>query len=325
MLSAPWSMLVVVVLSTVGIYLTLIVLSRIAGLRSFSQMTNFDFAATVAFGSITATTATSSQVSLTQGMVALAVLFATQSLLAYLRKRGRFESWADNRPLLLMEGSHELQENLARAQMTRNDLYAKLRLAGVTQLDQVQAVVLETTGEVSVLTVDPDGREVEPRLLASVDGPQPPRNASRPNLRATRAKPVQQAPAPSRPSGPRVLPGAARRARVDALAVPRGRASSPARDAAGALELLWRRRCGPQVSPSARTEARGRLIAAMSLPLSAECLLGCLTREAPARRVAPAGVFSGPRADVLGGCGARRPELGAGAVEDEPVDDQQDE
>ncbi|WP_007027423.1 DUF421 domain-containing protein [Saccharomonospora iraqiensis] len=167
---ASWQTLALVAVSTVAIYLALIGFSRVAGLRSFSQMTNFDFAATVAFGSITATTATSPDISLAQGALALAVLFATQSLLAYLRKRPRVERLADNRPLLLIQDEHELSENLDRAQMTRNDLYAKLRLAGVTHLDQVDVAVLETTGEVSVLRVDPDGRRVDPRLLANVEG-----------------------------------------------------------------------------------------------------------------------------------------------------------
>ncbi|SDP93871.1 Uncharacterized membrane protein YcaP, DUF421 family [Actinopolyspora xinjiangensis] len=173
-LHVSWQTLALVAISTVSIYVALIAFSRIAGLRSFSQMTNFDYAATVAFGSITATTAVSSEVSLLQGMFALAALFTTQSLLAYLRKHGRVERLSDNRPLLLMDGCRELRENLDQAQMTRNDLYAKLRLAGITRLEQVEAVVLETTGEVSVLTVDPEGRPVDSKLLASVDGPQPP-------------------------------------------------------------------------------------------------------------------------------------------------------
>ncbi|KGI81594.1 hypothetical protein IL38_10210 [Actinopolyspora erythraea] len=173
-LHVSWQTLALVAVSTVSIYVSLIAFSRIAGLRSFSQMTNFDYAATVAFGSITATTAVSSEVSLLQGMFALAALFTTQSLLAYLRKHGRVERISDNRPLLLMDGPRELRENLDQAQMTRNDLYAKLRLAGITRLEQIEAVVLETTGEVSVLTVDPEGRPVDSRLLSSVDGPQPP-------------------------------------------------------------------------------------------------------------------------------------------------------
>ncbi len=169
-LVAPWETLALVAVGTVGIYLTLIVFSRIAGLRSFAQMTNFDMAATVAFGSIIATTATSTSTSLLQGVVALAVLFTVQALIAQVRRRGVGERTADNRPLLLMSGAQVLSDNLARAQMTHNDLRSKLRLAGVTRIAQIRAVVLETTGEVSVLAADPENPPIDLDLFSSVEG-----------------------------------------------------------------------------------------------------------------------------------------------------------
>lgn len=169
-LGASWGTIGIVALSTVGIYLALILFSRIAGLRSFAQMTNFDLAATVTFGSMAATTSISTEVSLWQGAVGMAVLFAVQALIAYLRRRKRIEDVVDNRPLLLMDGSEVLTESLAAARMTEDDLRSKLRLAGVVRVEQVAAVVLETTGSVSVLTVDAEGRSLDPVILNSVRG-----------------------------------------------------------------------------------------------------------------------------------------------------------
>ncbi|WP_019852644.1 DUF421 domain-containing protein [Actinopolyspora mortivallis] len=163
-----WTVLVVVVVGTVGMYLVLILFSRLAGLRSFAQMTNFDLAATVAFGSIIATTAVSGSTPLVQGAVALGTLFLVQWLVARARGRRRWEGLVDNWPLLLMDGPEILYDNLRKAQMTRNDLLSKLRLAGVTHFDQVGAAVLEASGDVSVLLRGADGREVSPELLASV-------------------------------------------------------------------------------------------------------------------------------------------------------------
>ena len=169
-LTASWETLLVVVVGTVGIYLALVMFSRAAGLRSFAQMTNFDMAATIAFGSIVATTAASTSTSLLQGVVALAVLFAAQSLIARLRRRKPVANAVDGGPLLLMSGTQVLRDNLARAQMTRNDLRSKLRLAGVTRFEQVCAVVLEATGEVSVLTAEPGDPPLDLDLMLSVEG-----------------------------------------------------------------------------------------------------------------------------------------------------------
>ncbi|WP_461144572.1 DUF421 domain-containing protein [Salinifilum aidingensis] len=169
-LGSSGNTIAVVVISTIGVYLALILFSRIAGLRSFAEMTNFDLAATVIFGSMSATTAVSTSTSLLQGVVALAVLFAVQAGIAYLRRRKRVERTVDSRPLLLMDGTTVLTGNLARARMTDDDLRSKLRLAGVVRSEQVAAVVLETTGTVSVLTVDAQGRSLDPTLLQSVAG-----------------------------------------------------------------------------------------------------------------------------------------------------------
>lgn len=169
-LGSSWSTVLLIAISTIGVYLALIAFSRIAGLRSFADMTNFDMAATIIFGSMSATTAVTMSTSLLEGVVGLGVLFAVQALLAWMRRRKRFERAVDNRPLLLMDGTEVLTSNLALARMTDDDLRSKLRMAGVVRSEQVAAVVLETTGSVSVLTVDPVGRALDPTLLQAVRG-----------------------------------------------------------------------------------------------------------------------------------------------------------
>ncbi|MFB9802290.1 DUF421 domain-containing protein [Streptomonospora salina] len=151
-------------------YLGLITFSKLAGLRSFSEMTNFDLAATVAFGSMLATTIVNPEVSLLQGGVALAVLFTVQAAVAQARFRFRLQLLLENRPLLLMRDSRMLPKNLRKARMTENDLRSKLRLAGVTSVEHVSAAVLETTGDVSVLLENADGRPLDTDLLTSVAG-----------------------------------------------------------------------------------------------------------------------------------------------------------
>ncbi|MFB6098832.1 MAG: YetF domain-containing protein [Salinibacter sp.] len=55
-----------------------------------------------------------------------------------------------------MDGPEVLSDNLCRANMTEADLRAKLREANVTRLAQVRAVVMGSTGDVSVLHAHPD-------------------------------------------------------------------------------------------------------------------------------------------------------------------------
>jgi uncharacterized membrane protein YcaP (DUF421 family) len=157
--------IVVVVLSALSVYLAVIVATRIVGLRSFSKMSAFDFAMTVAIGSIIASVATGG-VGIVEGLLAIASLYALQFGVAWLRQRTEVMGIVDNRPLLLMHGTTILHDHLRRSRITESDLRAKLREAGILRFDQVHAVVLETTGDVSVLA----GGEVDPALLHDVIG-----------------------------------------------------------------------------------------------------------------------------------------------------------
>lgn len=163
--------LVMVVLTSVGIYLALMILTRLAGLRSFSKMSSFDFTITVAIGSLIATVVLSKDPPLVQGGFALAVLFAIQFSVSFLRSRSvSFAHIVDNDPLLLMAGDTVLHDNLRAARVTVNDLRAKLREANVIHPDEIRAVVMETTGDISVLHARPEGADLALGLLEEVRG-----------------------------------------------------------------------------------------------------------------------------------------------------------
>lgn len=156
--------------STLFIYVLAVLLTRVNGLRTFSKMSSFDFAITVAVGTVVASTALAPTPSLLEGGVALATLFGLQRLMSWLRVRTGASDVVDNQPLLLMVGPDFLYENLKAARVTRADILAKLREANVLDFDEVRAVVLETTGDISVLHGDPDEKKLNPALLEGVMG-----------------------------------------------------------------------------------------------------------------------------------------------------------
>lgn len=163
--------LVMVVISGVATYVAILLYTRLVGLRSFSKMSAADFAMTVAVGSLFASTISSPSPSLAVGLTAIAVLFFGQWGFAFLRmKSSLFSRWVDNEPLLLMRDGKVLDDNLKRANVTRNDLYAKLREANALRLSEVRAVVFETTGDISVLHSSSSDARLEPEVMTSVVG-----------------------------------------------------------------------------------------------------------------------------------------------------------
>ena len=140
-----------ILISTLGVYLFVVLLTRFFGKRSFSKMSSFDFACTIAIGSIIASTLLSKSVSLIEGVFGLTIIFLLQGVTAYLRRFSFFSDIVDNKPLFLMKGKEILWDNLKKAQVTEGDLRAKLREANVIELSEVKAVVFEATGDISVL------------------------------------------------------------------------------------------------------------------------------------------------------------------------------
>lgn len=145
-----------------GLFLTtagmvwVVLLVRINGLRSFSKMTNFDFVMTVAVGSLLASASqTTNWASFSQAAIAMATLFLVQSVTAWLRRRSdKIEAIMQNTPVILMRNGQIIDSALADTRVARSDLLAKLREANVLDMQQVRAVVLETTGDISVLHGD---------------------------------------------------------------------------------------------------------------------------------------------------------------------------
>ncbi|MDX1418436.1 MAG: DUF421 domain-containing protein [Rubricoccaceae bacterium] len=168
-LNAPTDTLLATVWTAAGVYLAVLVYTRLAGLRSFAKMSGFDFAMTVAIGSVVASSILTEKPALVQAAVALGAIYGFQYLVGKMRITWRWaERLVDNRPLLLMVDGEMLEANMRKARVTADDLWAKLREANVLALDEVRAVVLETTGDISVLHGEAGGKALEGRLLSGV-------------------------------------------------------------------------------------------------------------------------------------------------------------
>ncbi|WP_099827833.1 DUF421 domain-containing protein [Oceaniglobus indicus] len=152
-------------LSVIGLF-WIILLVRVVGLRSFSKMTNFDFVMTVAMGSLLAGASQSQQwTGFLQTLTSMACLFAVQYTVSRLRRWSpRLDELVQNTPVLLMKDGVILHDALRATRVAEEDLIAKLREANALELSSVRAVVLETTGNISVL----HGEQVDEKLFMGV-------------------------------------------------------------------------------------------------------------------------------------------------------------
>jgi len=141
-----------VIVSVFGIFTTIIIITRIFGLRTFAKMSSFDFASTIAVGSILASIVINKDQSVLKGALALACVVGFQTLFSFLvRKNDWFKKLFTNKPQLLMKDGEIFYDTLKSCNVGVSDLMAKLREANVHKISEVQAVIFESTGDISVL------------------------------------------------------------------------------------------------------------------------------------------------------------------------------
>ena len=163
-----WYDLLRVLIVGVCAYVGLVFLLRTTGKRTLSKMNAFDLIVTVALGSTLATVLLSSDVSLSEGLLAFALLCLLQYAVAYASVRSeRFQQMIKAEPTLLFFRGRFLPAMLVRERVTEEEILAAVRAQGVAELSGVDAVVLETDGSFSVVAGSGEG---EPDTLRYVRG-----------------------------------------------------------------------------------------------------------------------------------------------------------
>ncbi|MFY1671412.1 DUF421 domain-containing protein [Plantactinospora sp. WMMB334] len=135
------------------VYPALVAILRVSGKRTLSKLNAFDFVVTVALGSTLATILLSRDVSVVEGIVALALLVALQYAVALLAVR-----WPPSqrllkaRPTVLLRDGRPRPDTMRAARVTESEIRQAARSHGAGDLNDLAAVVLETDGNLSVIT-----------------------------------------------------------------------------------------------------------------------------------------------------------------------------
>lgn len=134
-------------------YLRLIVLLRATGKRTLSKLNAFDLVVTVALGSTLATVLLSKDVALAEGLAGFAVLILLQLAVSWLSTRSPVvRRLVRGEPTLLYFRGAFLHRALRAERVTEGEVLQAVRASGHGGLEQVEAVVLESDGTLSVVT-----------------------------------------------------------------------------------------------------------------------------------------------------------------------------
>ena len=147
-----WQSLVRILIIGVLAYASLIILLRVSGKRTLTKMNAFDFVVTVALGSTLASVLLSKDVTLSDGILAFSVLIFLQYVVTWLSVRSKsFSNFIKSEPRLLFFQGEFLQKAMRSERITENELIAVARKNGISSLEEVDAMILETNGKVNVI------------------------------------------------------------------------------------------------------------------------------------------------------------------------------
>jgi uncharacterized membrane protein YcaP (DUF421 family) len=139
-----------VTLTIVG-FAALIGMLRVSGKRTLSKLNVFDFVFVVAIGSVFASMITSKDITLVDGLAALVTLIGIQLLLAELAARSALaERIINGEPSLLFSRGRFIPRALKRERVTEEEVRAAIRGKGITRVEDVEAVILENDGTLTV-------------------------------------------------------------------------------------------------------------------------------------------------------------------------------
>jgi uncharacterized membrane protein YcaP (DUF421 family) len=141
-------------------YIALVLFLRVSGKRTLSKMNSFDFIVTIALGSTLATILLSKKVALAEGLTAFLVLIGMQYLMTFLSVRSAvFKRIIKAEPDLLFYNGDFIKEAMKKKRILEVEVLQAARTNGISSMKQVEAVVLETDGSISVIKKSEKGEQ----------------------------------------------------------------------------------------------------------------------------------------------------------------------
>ena len=162
-----------IVISVPIAYFAIILLIRLAGKRSTSQMNNFDWVVTVAMGTLAASCMIQESVTIAESMLAIGSLLALQWAVTKLIYHFPLVSHVVKaEPALLVSDGQLLQSTLRRERVNQDEVFAAIRENGLSSLDEVRWVILETDATISVIAHSKSRQTTS--AMRGITGFQPP-------------------------------------------------------------------------------------------------------------------------------------------------------
>ena len=132
--------------------IVLFILTKMMGYRQITQLSMYDYVIGITIGSIASEMVVLSDwKDVGRPLVGMIVYTLFTILLSFLSRSSlTFRHFIEGNPIKLYQNDRILDQNLKKAKMDVNELLMQLRIQGYFDLSQIDEVILETNGNISV-------------------------------------------------------------------------------------------------------------------------------------------------------------------------------
>jgi len=142
-----------IVLSSATVYLFIILAIRLFGKKELAQLSIIDLVFILLISNAVQNAMVGSDSSLTGGLVAATTLFVINYLFKFLLYRfPKLNTFVQGSDLLLIYKGQLNQQNMAKARITNEEIIEAVREHGVSEIREVDLAVLETDGNISIIS-----------------------------------------------------------------------------------------------------------------------------------------------------------------------------
>lgn len=151
-INLDWAILGLIALRTTIIYFVLLVGIRIVGKRQVADLSPFDLVVLIVLGNAVQNAMTGEDYTLTGGIVSAVTLLAVNHAVSVAAFRSkRFRRVAEGGPVPVVIRGKMDRQAMRREHVTEDDIITALREHGTLKLEDVELVMLEVDGSVSVI------------------------------------------------------------------------------------------------------------------------------------------------------------------------------
>ena len=141
------------VLRAAFIYFFLLIVFRIAGRRTLSEMTTFDFVLLLIIGEATEPVLLGDDPSVIHAAVVIITLLSLNIAMSLIKERFKFmEKLMDGVPTIIVEHGRLMQERMDTARVSKDDVMeAARRMHGLERLEQIKYAIVEVSGGITIV------------------------------------------------------------------------------------------------------------------------------------------------------------------------------